>query len=305
VMMLIGEFKRVTSLTPPFDRWGAVRETQVSFWIPVVAGRDLGDVFIAERLLLAVPYVLVDNPMSYLGGRETYGYAKSMGRFDPAGGLGDSVTVQAFGGNFGRNEGADWRDFLDVTAGPPRPGARKGERRSGPLALVRHLIGDFPELAEGAEALIGDIQLTSGLIADLLAGRVGQVFLKQFRDATDGKRACYQAVVEAPIQIERVESAVSERDWSLHVHQLDSQPIGLELGVGDQAARLAFDIEIDFVVEDGYELGGTGAPPGPLPVGLPQAGANGSDSLIEAVARWAWRELTELERASLGWLRRI
>ena len=50
VMLLIGDFERVTSLTQPFDRWGAVRETQASFWIPVLAGRDLGDVFIAERL---------------------------------------------------------------------------------------------------------------------------------------------------------------------------------------------------------------------------------------------------------------
>ena len=69
-----------------------MRETQASFWIPVLAGRDLGDIFIAERLVLAVPYVLVDNPMSYLGGRETYGYAKTMGRFDPPGGIGDHVT---------------------------------------------------------------------------------------------------------------------------------------------------------------------------------------------------------------------
>jgi uncharacterized protein with NAD-binding domain and iron-sulfur cluster len=112
VMLLVGSFQRITSLTPPFDRWGAVRETQASFWIPVLAGRDLGDVFVAERLLLAVPYVFVDNPMSYLGGRETFGYAKTMGRFDPPDANGAHINMQAFGGDFGRSEGADWRDFL-------------------------------------------------------------------------------------------------------------------------------------------------------------------------------------------------
>ena len=61
VMMMMGNFKRITSLTQPFDRWGAVRETQSSFWIPVLAGRDFGGIFIAERLLMAVPYVFVDN----------------------------------------------------------------------------------------------------------------------------------------------------------------------------------------------------------------------------------------------------
>jgi hypothetical protein len=33
--------------------------------------------------------------------------------------------------------------------------------------------------------------------------------------------------------------------------------------------------------------------------------SNGNGSVIETVARWAWKEITDLERASLGWLRRI
>lgn len=305
VMLLIGNFKRVTSLTQPFDRWGAVHETQASFWIPVLAGRELGDVFIAERLLLAVPYVFVDNPMSYLGGRETFGYAKTMARFDPVDGRGNHIRLQAFGGNFGRNEGADWRDFLEVRAGPPRPSATPPQRSSGPLPLVRHLVGDMPELAEGAEVVLGEIQLTAGLVADLLAGRVGQVFLKQFRDATDGTRACYQAVVEAPVQIRRVESALSLRDWEIDVHPLDSHPIDVELGVADQQARLAFDIEIDFELENGYEVGGRMVVPGAPPTPPLMPGLDGSGSAIEAAARWVWREITEFERATLDWLRRI
>ena len=305
VMLLIGAFGRVTSLTHPFDRWGAVRETQASFWIPVLAGRHVGGTFVAERLLLAVPYVFVDNPMSYLGGRETFGYAKTMARFDPPGGRGDRIRMQAFGGDFGRNEGADWRDFLDVIAGAPRPGAGPPQRSSGPLPLIRHLIGDRPELVSGADVLLGDIQLTAGVIADLLTGRVGQVFLKQFRDATDGARACYQAVVEAPIQIRRVESGVSARDWEIRVHQLDSHPIGVELGIADQQAAIAFDIEIDFLLENGYEVGGTSVVPGSPPDHLSPPALDGSHSAIEAAARWLWREVTQLERASLDWLRRV
>jgi hypothetical protein len=260
---------------------------------------------VAERLLLAVPYVFVDNPMSYLGGRETFGYAKTMARFDPPGGRGDHVRMQAFGGNFGRNEGADWRDYLDVIAGAPRPAAAPPQRSSGPLPLIRHLIGDRPELVAGAEMVLGDIQLTAGLIADLLTGRVGQVFLKQFRDATDGTRACYQAVVEAPIQIRRVESALSARDWEIRVHQLDSHPIGVELGIEDQQAELAFDIEIDFLLENGYEVGGNSVLAGSPPGRLPPAALDGPHSAIETAARWLWREVTQLERASLDWLRRF
>jgi uncharacterized protein with NAD-binding domain and iron-sulfur cluster len=292
VMMLVGEFERVTSLTPPFDRWGAVRETQASFWIPVLAGRDLGDVFLAERLLLAVPYVLVDNPMSYLGGRETFGYAKTMGRFTPPPGLGDRIQVEAFGGNFGRSEGADWRPFVEVVAGARRTDVPP-ERTSGPLALVRHLVGDMPGLGEAAEVVVGDVQLTTGLIADLLAGRVGQVFLKQFRDARDGTRACYQAVVEAPVQIRRVESGLSARDWSVRVHRLDSHPIGPELGIFDQPAELAFDIEIDFEVENGHEVGHVAVAPAPSAAQLPPLPFEGPLGAVESAARWVWRELAK------------
>ncbi|MEA2331307.1 MAG: hypothetical protein QOH58_1445 [Thermoleophilaceae bacterium] len=302
VMLLIGDFARVTSLTPPFDRWGAVRETQASFWIPVLAGRKVEGFFVAERLLLAVPYVLVDNPMSYLGGRETFGYAKTMGRFDPPSGRGPQIALQAFGGNFGRNEGAAWHPFLEVNAGA-QTRAAPGEPVSGPLALLRHLIGDIPSLSDAGEVVLGDVQLTAGLLADMIEGRVGQVFLKQFRDATDGTRACYQAVVEAPVQIQNVQTAASQWDWSVRVHPLDSHPIGDELGIGDQPAELAFDIDIDFVVERGREVGRVASAPG-VPPAFPANARDGFDSAIEAAARRVWQEITKLERAAGGLLRR-
>ena len=303
VMMLIGNFNRVASLTPPFDRWGSVRETQASFWIPVLAGRDLGDIFVAERLLLAVPYVFVDNPMSYLGGRETYGYAKTMARFDPPGGLAEQVTMQVFGGDFGRGEGADWRDFLEIVAAPRRTAREAEPATTGLLGLARHLVGDLPGLEAGEDLVVADIRLTSGLLGELALNRVGQVFLKQFRDAADGTRACYQSVVEAPLQVTRVRSVPSLHDWTIRVHPLDSHPIDRELGIADQQAALAFDIEIDFVVEDGVEIRRVSALGAPGPDALPPVG-DGDRGLIETAARWVWREVTAVERASLDLLRR-
>jgi uncharacterized protein with NAD-binding domain and iron-sulfur cluster len=292
VMLMVGSFGRVESLTAPFDRWGSVRESQASFFIPVVAGRDLGDVFLAERLLVAVPYIFVDNPMSYLGGRETFGYAKTMGRFDPADAEGDTIAIQAFGGNFGRAEGADWRDFMQISPGAER--RAPAPRTTGTLPLVRHLLGDHPGLVDAAEVIVGDIKLTTSLVADLLAGRMGQVFLKQFRDAADGTRACYQAVVEAPVQIRRVESALSTRDWNIDVHPLDSHPIDQELGVVDQSTEIAFDIEMDFVVENGVEISRATAPPGGFPPGpLPPVPHGNGGNPIEAAVRWFWHELTK------------
>ena len=89
-----------------------------------------------------------------------------------------------------------------------------------------------------------------------------QVFLKQFRDAAEGTRACYQSVVEAPITVKRVSLRPSLRDWDLTIHHLDSHPIEQEIGIGSQRAAMAFDGELDMVVETGVEIGRVAAPPG-------------------------------------------
>jgi uncharacterized protein with NAD-binding domain and iron-sulfur cluster len=293
VMMMMGNFKRITSLTQPFDRWGAVRETQASFWIPVLAGRDFGGIFIAERLLMAVPYVFVDNPMSYLGGREDYGYAKTMARFDPLLGLGDHVDMQVFGGDFGRSEGADWRRFLELSSGGQRRTPAQRPRHTGTMPLVQLLIGDGTTVKEGEELVLADLELTAGLIDDLFAGRMNQVFLKQFRDATDGKRACYQSVVEAPVQIQRIEYALTERDWTVTVHQLDSHPIHQELGITTQQADIALDMELDFVVGNGFEVGRVVAPQGPAAARLPPIVNGGPIGFVESAVRSVWREIAK------------
>jgi hypothetical protein len=295
VLMMMGNFKRITSLTQPFDRWGAVRETQASFWIPVLAGRDLGGIFVAERLLLAVPYVFVDNPMSYLGGREDFGYAKVMAQFDPALGLGDHVTMKAFGGDFGRSEGADWRELVElISSGAPRAPEQR-PTQTGTLGLVQLLVGDGAQIKQGEDVVLADLTLTAGLIDDLIAGRMTQVFLKQFRDAADGTRACYQAVVEAPVQIQRVSYSLTERDWSIAVHPLDSHPLDRELGVTSQQAGIAFDMAIDFVVENGYEVGRVVAPGGPggPATRLPPVPHDGPIGFVESSLRWVWRVFTK------------
>ena len=240
VLLLVGGFDRVSCLTPPFDRWGSVAEIMASFWVPVMAGRDLGPTFLAERLVLAVPYILVDNPMSYLGGRETYGYAKTMARFDPVDATGEHVTIEAFGGNFGRDAGGAWRPFMEVEEVGPEDGSPQ-RPLEGPAGLVRRLVGELPAFNSEGEIVLADFRLTAELVDSMLDGRVHQLFLKQFRDAEDGTRACYQAVVEAPVNVLRVSNKLVGRDADVTIHHLDSHPIGQELGVTSQRASIVFD----------------------------------------------------------------
>jgi flavin-dependent amine oxidoreductase len=299
VLLLVGGFDRVSSLTSPFDRWGTVREIQASFWVPVVAGHDRGDVFVAERVGLAVPYIFVDNPMSYLGGHELYGYAKTMARFEPAGGIGERMRLETYGGNFGRNEGADWHPILEIAPAHGPDGSGNGEALDGPADLVRHLAGDLLQRNAEGEVVLPGIRLTATLLDDLSAGRLRQVFLKQFRDAADGGRACYQSVVEAPIEMLRGGIRPSGREWDVKIHPLDSHPIQQEIGVASQPASVAFDGQLDMVVKNGIEIGTVAASTGvpvavgesPIPGGVP---GDGVIALIEGTARWIHRELSSL-----------
>jgi hypothetical protein len=242
---------------------------------------------------MTVPYIFVDNPMSYLGGRDNYGYPKSMGYFTPETGIGPSVKLTTYGGNFDRDSRADWHPFLEVMAGP------EGEfddsaPPDGPEALLRCLVPDLAN-AEG-EITVPGFRFMETLFEDMLAGRIRQVMLKQFRDATDDGRACYQSVVETPIEIKHPSMSPSRQSWTVTISPLDSHPIAQELGVQSQKALLAFDTKFDMVVDNGTEIGRVrasvarpGAPAGPPPSALP------GDGLLHAVGEAGNRIYREIQ----------
>jgi uncharacterized protein with NAD-binding domain and iron-sulfur cluster len=306
VLLMVGGFQRVSSMASPFDRWGTVSEIMAAFWVPVIAGRDLGETFLAERLGLAAPYVFVDNSMSLLGGRETYGYAKTMGRFDPRDGVGERrdgvgerLRMKAFGGDFGRNEGAAWRLFLDISAdGGKGSTSKRTDSLDGPEALVRQLAPQVLERNAEGEVVLPGVRLAASLLDDMLEGRIRQVFLKQFRDAAHGTRACYQSVVEAPIEIKRVSMRRSSRSWDVKIQPLDSHPIDQEMGVTSQRAILALDGELDMVVETGVEIGRVAASAAPVTVVEGPAHRSAADNIVELIRSMAGRISCELP--SLG-----
>ena len=125
LLLQSGAFKKVSSQAPGFQNWGSVDEAQISVWIPVEAGRVEDGEFIGERIGMAVPYILVNNPMSYAGGREIYGFPKTLGIFDPPTSVGDPLTVQAFGGQFSAQSEAGWHRLFELrrTGTPPAGGA--------------------------------------------------------------------------------------------------------------------------------------------------------------------------------------
>jgi hypothetical protein len=94
------------------------------------------------------------------------------------------------------------------------------------------------------------------------------------------------------VQIQRVEYSLTEWDWTLTVHELDSHPIHQELGITTQPAEIALDMEIDFVVENGVEVGRVVAPQGPA-TRLPPVVHDGPIGFVESAVRSVWREISK------------
>ncbi len=259
VLMLTGSFGELSSLAPGFERMGLIAETQISLWLALAAGHREGSSFVADRLCMAIPYIFVDNPMSYLGGREDFGYPKAMGRFDPTGGVGDPVQIEVYGGDFRRQNQAAWHPLLELarvresagetTAGPASTGRDDPEADwQSAEDLVRLLLR--PSTHGGAHAW-PDFAFVEDLVKDLLHKTSTQVFLKQFRDAGIPGGACYQALVEAPVRVTSASMRPSLLEWQVTVRHLDSHPIAQELGVSTQTTRMTFELEMDMVVEPG------------------------------------------------------
>jgi hypothetical protein len=250
--------------------------------------------------------------MSYLGGREDYGFAKTMGRFEPEDGLGERVTIEAYGGNFSPDNRAGWRPFVEIAAAS----AESGEQRDvpeGPAGLVELLGGGAIDRHDDGDIVLPGLRLARQLVEDMARGRGTQVFLKQFRDSAQGTSACYQSVVEADLQVTRVVPRPSLRDWDVTIHSLDSHPVGRELGVGSQTASMCLDLEMDFVIEQGREIRPQASPAAEqvmLPADPPSGGAGSNGARPAAVVNGAQglpglaEELFDLVEGVAGRLRR-
>jgi uncharacterized protein with NAD-binding domain and iron-sulfur cluster len=175
---------------PIEDPIGVCPENDIGFWVPMIARGPDG----RERHVLFTPWLWVDSPVAMTGGREVYGFAKELGVLrmpDRAGGefSVDAPTLE----RFGPTQEVAQRRVLSVR---PNPG--------GVMPRLRELLLGGGQILRGLDHFLAPGVPASYVAAarSVLAQREQRmVFLKQFPDAHDASRACYQAVIEAPITI--------------------------------------------------------------------------------------------------------
>jgi hypothetical protein len=235
---------------PIDDPIGWCPEKDFGFWVPVVA-RDRDG---TERCATFTPWLWVDSGVAMVGGREVYGFVKELATLsmpgDPAGCDEYSVDTLVLP-RYAPDARVVQRRLLAIR---PSTAATKMPRA---LAMGGHALAELEHL------------LTPGVpssymrfASSILRRRsLRMVFLKQFPDIVDATRACYQAIVEAPVRITGpMRGDLIPGHWSITVSQCVSHPIVDVLGLvttgrtttdSELTARAQAQLRFDARVEPG------------------------------------------------------
>ena len=181
-------------LKPYADR-GYMTQHEVFVALPLVRyGTTASNFLLNGTIEWALPFIVVENPMSAVCGREMLGLEKLLGRID--------LDVGQFPGSFkGRIDlpgwptldpevMQEWMNFLEVSTGPVTPTFRGSPNEDSPWTLLR---SPTAGQAIGALATINDF--VGSLSAGLIPTAMQVVTLKQMRDATDPGIAVYQSLI--------------------------------------------------------------------------------------------------------------
>ncbi|MBN2002785.1 MAG: twin-arginine translocation signal domain-containing protein [Anaerolineae bacterium] len=258
--LLVYADMQIQSLDSRDQKIGWMAETEVGVWVPLVRRKDVGGIKSPDHAAWLLPYLFVDNPYAIAAGREVYGFNKTWGQFEhPADIRRPEFALDVWGfDTFGLQVEGKPQRLLEVRAlAPNAEGNVPGEWTGWDAArstLIQYLFADWNPEETGTDAPWVDHLEHMPL-----------VFLKQFRDAEDSSKACYQAVVEAPLRIETFYGGGMLSDaYGLTLPPLASHPLADALGLqvdadGVARALAAFWLHGDFVLESGMVLWQAGA----------------------------------------------
>ena len=223
------------STVPPDSNKGWMSERDFGVWVPVVRNGRIG---------WYLPYVFVDNVAAMVTGREVFGFFKqqavlTMPPTPRAPGMFaiDALVIPTFSPT---SQAQNLR-LLTITTTQAAPAGSWGSVREAADAIK----GILP-------AGISWWQLVENLVEDLVTGDVPMVFLKQFRDATDPTKACYQAVIEANSHLDHWYDGWVTAPHDIAITPVDSHPIAAECGLATPLASvIGFWCRMDFTMQAG------------------------------------------------------
>lgn len=252
MIMTIVDIGQGRFLDVPEMGWSPERE--LTFWIPALRLEtdNKGEETLSFDFVM--PYLVLDNPVAIASGREIFGYFKHKGWIALPGDPGQpagTLAVDLFATKIFGPQSQQKRERLltltqvDATDFPLlEPIDSFGDAA---CALLAHLAPDIARLHP-------DPALVARATSGLTVGQVPQLFLKQFRDVADGRRACYQAITEAVGTVTGFEAGPQLIEFDMDLAPLDSAPIAADFGIAPQQRVQAVEIEYDLLIDPGRVL---------------------------------------------------
>ena len=266
VALVCANMARGQSTDPVDHAKGGMSERDLGFWMPVVRGRQKGDLFEIDQLAWYHPYLFIDNEAAFVVGRETYGFRKYIGTctmpastHDVSTFAVDTLYIEHFAPDAWGQVGRLWTLAADGERGDLTVTYRSLEHLVEAAA-----VGLRERFATRTEELpVPTWQLLENLVRDLVHGLVPMAFLRQLRDVAHANLAAYQAIVEAPCKLTSFRGAGLVRPHTLAIKTVDSHPIVDQLGLRNGTttggvtsieAGVGWWLGIDFVMADGTTL---------------------------------------------------
>ena len=233
------------SCRPPSSR----RRRRSSATSPIRSARSLLPLIDLKtlRLGLWLPYVFISSSLGMVTGREVWGFQKEISTFqfpaadDPRPKFVASATI--------------FPTLTPTTLGQLAPLVTV--QKAGPIGALTSL-GSTADAAF-AELLRGITGGTGKLVAHLtgIAHDVAELFgplsvsainFKQFRDAVDPTRACYQAIVESPLTLDQLTGfGLLGSGYTLSITPCESHAIAADLGIAATVPiSFAYYVDIGF-----------------------------------------------------------
>lgn len=246
VLLLYAEMQ-IQSLDERDEAIGWMHETEVSFWMPVTNG--------IGHTAWFLPYLFVDNPYAIAAGREVYGFPKTWGHFEKVERIQNpefAVDVWGFAEFDPQAEGKPQRllETRKTHAAHDTPPDTWTSWDAARSALIRLLFKNWqPQMDDNGSVPWSET-----------SEKMPLMFLKQFRDAADSRKACYQAVIEAPVQLTAFHGGdFIDGTYTVTFNALASHPLAETLGLnvdssGTIQALATFWLHVDFTLGAGVEV---------------------------------------------------
>lgn len=242
----------VSSLDERDRQVGLIPETELSFWVPVMALRKTGAGDVPDHPAWFLPCLFVDDGNAIASGREVYGFNKQLAQFQKPADIRDPLFVTSVVGfqEFGASVRAVRQPLLELrragSTGSTLPAETWQDWPSAQAALSRRV----PELLESDAG-----GPWVGVATQLAADNAPLVFLKQFRDATEPRLACYQEQLEAAITVKNFyEGGFLSNRYELQINSLASHPLSTLLGLKSQTSTSGVWMKVDFSLGAGKQV---------------------------------------------------